>query len=74
MSAELLASEPETIVQRLAVRLVETHHLNRDTQLHAWRQQIVSVADGVARPAQAPGASCSNIRCFVWDDGSIRFC
>ncbi len=38
--AELLVSEPETIVQRLAVRLVETHHLNRDTQLHAWRQQI----------------------------------
>ena len=40
-AAELLASEPETIVQRLAVRLVETHYLNRDTQLHAWRQQIV---------------------------------
>jgi hypothetical protein len=39
--AELLTSEPESIVQRLAVRLVETHHLNRDTQLHAWRQQIV---------------------------------
>ncbi len=40
-AAELLASEPEAIVRRLAVRLVETHHLNRDTQLHAWRQQIV---------------------------------
>jgi hypothetical protein len=39
-AAELLASEPEAIVQCLAVRLVETHHLNRDTQLHAWRQQI----------------------------------
>ncbi len=38
---ELLTSEPETIVQRLAVRLVETHYLNRDTQLHAWRQQII---------------------------------
>jgi hypothetical protein len=38
--AELLANDPEAIVQRLAVRLVETHHLNRDTQLHAWRQQI----------------------------------
>lgn len=25
--AELLATEPEAIVQRLAVRLVETHHL-----------------------------------------------
>jgi hypothetical protein len=40
-AAELLTSEPEAIVQRLALRLVETHHLNRDTQLHAWRQQIV---------------------------------
>lgn len=39
--AELLATEPEVIVQRLAVRLVETHHLNRDTQLRAWREQIV---------------------------------
>jgi hypothetical protein len=37
---DLLTSDPETIVQRLALRLVETHHLNRDTQLHAWRQQI----------------------------------
>jgi Uncharacterized conserved protein (DUF2075) len=38
--AELRASDPETIVQRLAVRLVETHHLNHDTQIRAWRQQI----------------------------------
>ncbi len=28
--AELLATEPELIVQRLATRLVETHYLNRD--------------------------------------------
>ena len=28
-------------MQRLAVRLVETHYLNRDTQLQAWRQQVV---------------------------------
>ena len=39
--AELLANDPESIVQRLAVRLVETHHLNHDTQIRAWRQQIV---------------------------------
>jgi hypothetical protein len=39
-AAELLTSEPEAIVRRLALRLVETHHLNRDTQLHAWRRQI----------------------------------
>ena len=39
-AAELLANEAEAIVRRLALRLVEAHHLNRDTQLHAWRQQI----------------------------------
>ncbi len=33
--AELLAGKPKTIVQRLAVRLVETHHLNRAPQLYA---------------------------------------
>jgi hypothetical protein len=38
--AELLASESQAIVQRLAVRLVETHYLNRDTQLRAWREQV----------------------------------
>ena len=42
--AELLAGEPETIVQRLATRLVETHYLNRDTQLHAWRQKVDATA------------------------------
>jgi len=45
--ADLLTSEPEAIVQRLAVRLIETHHLNRDTQLHAWRQQIVLLRAGL---------------------------
>ena len=39
-AADLLADAPEPIVERLALRLVETHHLNRDTQLLAWRQQI----------------------------------
>lgn len=29
--AELLASEPEAIVQRMTMRLVETHHLNLET-------------------------------------------
>lgn len=47
-AAALLASEPETIVQRLALRLVETHHLNRDTQLHAWRQQLHLLRDALA--------------------------
>ena len=66
--ADLLASEPEAIVQRLAVRLVETHHLNRDTQLHAWRQQIVllrtalrglpeHLADPVRISAASPGTA-----------------
>jgi hypothetical protein len=36
----LLAEAPEAIVQRLAVRLVETHHLNHAAQLVAWRDQI----------------------------------
>ncbi|HSU06531.1 MAG TPA: DNA/RNA helicase domain-containing protein [Acetobacteraceae bacterium] len=39
-AAELIASAPEMIVQRLALRLVETHPLNRDTQVRAWREQI----------------------------------
>ena len=72
-AAELLASEPEAIVQRLAVRLVETHHLNRDTQLHAWRQQIVLLRT-VLRDMPDTGVCCSNIRCSVWDDGSTLFC
>ena len=50
--AELLTSEPETIVQRLALRLVETHYLNRDTQLHAWRQQIAPREDTVMTSSQ----------------------
>ena len=37
----LLAEPAEAIVQRLAVRLVETHHLNHASQLVAWREQIV---------------------------------
>ena len=36
----LLAAPTEAIVQRLAVRLVETHHLNHAAQLEAWREQV----------------------------------
>ena len=36
----LLAAPPEAVVQRLAVRLVETHHLNHAAQLTAWREQV----------------------------------
>ena len=36
----LLAEPPEAIVQRLAVRLIETHHLNHAAQLTAWRAQV----------------------------------
>jgi hypothetical protein len=36
----LLAAPPEAIVQRLVVRLVETHHLNHAAQLTAWREQV----------------------------------
>src|SRR6476660_6685447 len=38
--AELLEREPEEIVGGLATRLVETHSINRDTQVRAWRAQI----------------------------------
>jgi hypothetical protein len=46
--AALLASEPEAVVQRLALRLVEMHHLNRETQLRAWRQEIVMLQAALA--------------------------
>jgi hypothetical protein len=36
----LLAEAPEAIVQCLAVRLIETHHLNHAAQLTAWRAQV----------------------------------
>lgn len=35
-----LAQEPESIVGALSTRLVETHPLNRATQVQAWRRQI----------------------------------
>jgi len=38
--AALLAADTEAVVQRLALRLVETHHLNRESQVRAWRAQI----------------------------------
>ena len=44
----LLAAAPEAIVQRLAVRLVETHHLNHAAQLTAWREQV-ALLQAVAR-------------------------
>lgn len=40
-AAALLDADAEAIVQRLALRLVETHHLNRESQIRAWRIQIV---------------------------------
>ncbi len=49
----LLATPSEAIVQRLAVRLVETHHLNRAAQLAAWREQV-PLLQAVARGL--PGA------------------
>jgi uncharacterized protein (UPF0212 family) len=38
--ADFFISEPETIVGALSTRLVETHPLNRATQVQAWRAQI----------------------------------
>lgn len=37
---ELLTANEEAIVQRLALRLVETHYLNHDAQVRAWREQV----------------------------------
>ena len=39
-AAALREADPEAIVARLTVRLVETHPLNREEQLRAWRAQI----------------------------------
>jgi hypothetical protein len=38
--ATFLNAAPQTIVERLALRLVETHHLNHATQILAWRGQV----------------------------------
>ena len=38
--ADFLARDPGHIVGRLATRLVETHSINRDTQIRAWRAQV----------------------------------
>jgi len=51
----LLEAPPEAIVERLAVRLVETHHLNHAAQLVAWREQV-SLLRALARGL--PGDWC----------------
>ncbi|HEY1930757.1 MAG TPA: DNA/RNA helicase domain-containing protein [Acetobacteraceae bacterium] len=38
--SDFLAQDPESIVGVLSTRLVETHPLNRATQVQAWRRQI----------------------------------
>jgi Schlafen group 3, DNA/RNA helicase domain len=43
-AAALRAADAETIVARLALRLVEAHPLNREEQLRAWRTQIPLLA------------------------------
>ena len=47
-AAEICSTPPETIVARLALRLVETHPLNRDEQVRAWRAQIAVLATALA--------------------------
>jgi hypothetical protein len=39
-AAELIASDPDAIIDRLSVSQVQNHPANRETQLQAWRQQI----------------------------------
>jgi hypothetical protein len=50
--ADFLQCEPEAIVGALSTRLVETHPLNRATQVQAWRAQIVLLRQALAH---APG-------------------
>jgi hypothetical protein len=42
------AADAETILERLALRLVETHPLNRATQLTAWRREISILQEALA--------------------------
>jgi len=42
------AAAAETILERLALRLVETHPLNRATQLTAWRREISILQEALA--------------------------
>ena len=44
----LRATDPETIIARLALRQAETHALNREQQLRAWRTQIALLRAGLA--------------------------
>ena len=46
--ADLRSSQPDQIIGQLATRLVEAHPLNRETQLRAWRAQLVLLADALA--------------------------
>ena len=46
--AELQRSQSEQIIGQLATRLVETHPLNRETQVRAWRAQLVLLADALS--------------------------
>jgi len=38
--AEFLSNEPTSIIERLALRAIETHPTNRDTQLRAWQAEL----------------------------------
>ncbi len=46
--ANLRSSQPDQVIGQLATRLVEAHPLNRETQLRAWRGQLVLLADALA--------------------------
>ncbi len=46
--AEFLHTEPERILGALSTRLVETHPLNRATQVQAWRLQIALLRKALA--------------------------
>ncbi|MGC9270972.1 DUF2075 domain-containing protein [Acidiphilium sp.] len=43
-AAALCAADPVTIVNHLARRLVETHMVNHETQIRAWRDQVTMLS------------------------------
>jgi hypothetical protein len=46
-AATLRRADPEAIVAHLARRLIETHALNRESQLRAWRREVDILRDVV---------------------------
>jgi len=50
--AEFFVEDPEAIVGMLSTRLVETHPLNRATQVQTWREEIVLLRQALTEAPQ----------------------